>query len=93
MTSETRGAGGERFVLHHRGPCFLCKDAGATEFDFCRACGFTTIPFETARTDVETLELLVGISEDVSKAIQGIMDRHMKTPLEEAIIKAKEAKP
>lgn len=32
------------FALHHRGPCTLCVDAGS-DFDYCRACGFTIMKF------------------------------------------------
>ena len=36
------------FQLHHNGPCVLCKGAEQdSEFDYCRACGFTILPLET----------------------------------------------
>lgn len=31
--------------LHTRGPCVLCKGCESdSNFDYCRACGFTTLP-------------------------------------------------
>lgn len=33
--------------LHHKGPCVLCKGADQdSDFDYCRACGFTVLEFE-----------------------------------------------
>ena len=35
------------FQLHRNGPCVLCKGADQdSDFDYCRACGFTVLPLE-----------------------------------------------
>lgn len=48
----------ERWSLHHRGRCEFCCDAPESEFDYCRVCGFTVMPFSTNTTRHEALPWL-----------------------------------
>ena len=51
----------EQLGLHRRGPCIACVDAGSS-FDYCRACGFTDIPFEEDKEPNADDPLLKGIN-------------------------------
>ena len=46
--------------LHHKGPCMICKGAEEdSEFDYCRACGFTILEFEKPKEPLSDFQNVI----------------------------------